>query len=233
MYPRVSLAKSIQEKNINFASVYLQHKAGYRVPVSVRTIPIIENGEAYGAVEIFHVQQEHFDSLYNVEELKMLALTDQLTALPNRRYTESFLSSRINEFKTLEIQFGVLFMDIDHFKKLNDHYGHDIGDEVLRVLAKTFSGNLRSNDLIGRWGGEEFLGVCVCKDEEGLFQAAEKIRILTEKTAVPIGGETLSVTLSIRATLNRPGESADQMIRRADELLYISKTNGRNHVTIG
>ena len=227
------LHKSIQNKDVSYASVYLQHKAGYRVPVSVRTIPILENGEAYGAVEIFQVQQQRFESLYNVEELRTLALTDQLTALPNRRYTETFLDSRISEFKALDIQFGVLFMDIDHFKTLNDQYGHDTGDEVLRVLAKTFKSNLRINDLIGRWGGEEFLGICVSKDGDSLFHTAEKIRILTEKTAVPVGDNALSVTISIGATLNRLGETADQLIRRADELLYLSKTSGRNRVTLG
>ena len=227
------LQKSIQNNEVNVASVYLQHKAGYRVPVSVRTIPIVENGEVYGAIEIFQVQQEHFESLYNVEELKILALTDQLTTLPNRRYTETFLGSKINEYMALGIKFGVLFMDIDHFKVFNDQHGHGAGDEVLRVVAKTFTSNLRSSDLIGRWGGEEFVGICVCTDEDGLLQAAEKIRMLTEKTSIPVSVQALNVTISIGATLYRTDDTAKQVIQRADELLFVSKSNGRNRVTLG
>lgn len=227
------LQNSIQTNQINIASVFLLHKAGYRVPVSVRTVPIVENGEVFGAVEIFQVQHERMESLYNVEELKALALTDQLTALPNRRYTETFLASRINEYKALGINFGVLFMDIDHFKLFNDQYGHDVGDDVLRILAKTFKSNLRNSDFIGRWGGEEFIGICVCPDEESLRQVAEKIRVLAEKTSIPYADQALSVSISIGATLYQADETAANVVQRADSLLYMSKTSGRNCVTLG
>ena len=227
------LLHSIQNNRVNVASVYLQHKAGYRVPVSVRTIPIEENGEILGAVEIFQVQHERMESLYNMEELKTLALTDQLTSLPNRRYTETFLDSRISENKALGIKFGVLFIDIDHFKIFNDRYGHGVGDDVLRILAKTFTNNLRNNDFIGRWGGEEFVGICVCPDEDSLRQVAEKIRILAEKTSIPYADKALSVSISIGATLYQADETAEQVVQRADSLLYISKANGRNRVTVG
>ena len=227
------LLNSIQTNHINVASVYLLHKAGYRVPVSVRTVLIVENGEVVGAVEIFQVQHERMESLYNVEELKALALTDQLTALPNRRYTETFLTSRISEYKALGINFGVLFMDIDHFKLFNDQYGHGVGDDVLRILAKTFTSNLRNSDFIGRWGGEEFIGICVCPDEDSLRQVAEKIRILAEKTSIPYADQALSVSISIGATLYQTDETAEQVVQRADNLLYMSKTSGRNCVTLG
>lgn len=227
------LLDSIQANRINVASVYLQHKAGYRVPVSVRTIPIEDDGGVSGAVEIFQVQHARMASLYNVEELKILALTDQLTALPNRRYIETFLNSRISENKALQINFGILFLDIDHFKAFNDQYGHGTGDDVLRTIAETFRSNLRNSDIIGRWGGEEFVGVFICKDESSLLQTAEKIRILTEKTSIAYGDQTLRVTISIGATLYQKGETADEVIQRADRLLYKSKTDGRNRVTLG
>ncbi len=227
------LLNSIHTNHINVASVYLLHKAGYRVPVSVRTVPIVENGEIFGAVEIFQVQHERMESLYNMEELKTLALTDQLTALPNRRYTETFLASRISEYKALGINFGVLFMDIDRFKLFNDQYGHGVGDDVLRILAKTFTSNLRNSDFIGRWGGEEFVGICVCPDEDSLRQVAEKIRVLAEKTSIPYADQALNVSISIGATLYQAGETAEQVVKRADNLLYMSKAKGRNCVTLG
>jgi len=227
------LHDSIQRNVVNTAQVYLQHKAGYRVPVSVRTIPVFEEGIVLGAVEVFQILQEKFESTYNVEELKSLALTDQLTSLPNRRYTEAFLKSKIAEFDSLGIQFGVLFLDIDHFKLLNDQYGHDAGDEVLRTLAKTYEVNFRSSDLLGRWGGEEFLGVCLCENETKLKQIAEKIRLLTEKTVTVVDGAEIRATISVGATLYRTGDSLQQVIKRSDELLYQSKTGGRNICTVG
>lgn len=227
------LHDSIQRNKVNTACVYLQHKAGYRVPVSVRTIPVVEGGEVLGAVEVFQVLQEKFENTYNVEELKSLALTDQLTSLPNRRYTEAFLKSKISEFEALGIRFGVLFLDIDHFKLLNDQYGHDAGDEVLRTLSRTYESNFRSSDLLGRWGGEEFLGVCLCENEDKLAQIAEKVRLLTEKTVTLVGVAELRVTVSIGATLYCNSDTLQQVIKRADELLYKSKSDGRNRCTVG
>jgi len=182
---------------------------------------------------VFQVLQDKFESAYNVEELKSLALTDQLTSLPNRRYTEAFLNSKISEFEALGIRFGVLFLDIDHFKLLNDQYGHDAGDEVLRTLSRTYESNFRSSDLLGRWGGEEFLGVCLCENEDKLAQIAEKVRLLTEKTVTVVGVAELRVTVSIGATLYRNGDTLQQVIKRADELLYQSKSGGRNRCTVG
>ena len=227
------LLDSMRRNAMNSATVYVQHKGGYRVPLSVRTIPIVMDGEVLGAVEVFQVQREKLESTYNLEELKSLALTDQLTSLPNRRYTESFLKAKINDFETLGIQFGVLFMDIDHFKLLNDRYGHEAGDEVLRNLAKTFDHNLRSSDLVGRWGGEEFLGICLCSDALRLAQIADKTRVLTEKTITMACGQGLSVTISIGATMYQSGDTLQTLLKRADGLLYQSKTNGRNRVSVG
>lgn len=127
----------------------------------------------------------------------ILAMVDQLTQLPNRRHIDSFLSSKYKEFKELDIQFGFLFMDIDKFKTFNDTYGHDVGDDVLKMLSKTFLAATRVTDLVGRFGGEEF------------------------------------VTISIGATLVKEEDTIDAILKRADEMLYKSKENGRNRVTLG
>ncbi|HNW85397.1 MAG TPA: sensor domain-containing diguanylate cyclase [Candidatus Limiplasma sp.] len=227
------LLDSLQRNEINSASVYLQHKAGYRVPVSVRTVPITENGRVTGALEIFQTQQDKSGSASHLEELKMLALTDPLTSLPNRRYTESFLASKIRDANQLGIQFGILFFDIDHFKSLNDRYGHAAGDGVLQNLAHTFISNFRSTDLIGRWGGEEFLGICVCADAGKLLQIAEKTRVLTENTVTQAQEDKIQVTISVGVTLYRPGETPQQAIARADALMYRAKAEGRNRTAAG
>lgn len=225
------LHQCMADNEMKTACVYLQHKAGYRVPVSIRTIPILKNDEVDGAIEVFQIQQELLESTHSVEELKLLALTDPVTVLPNRRYLSAFLESKIREYKTLGIKFGVLYIDIDHFKILNDKHGHMAGDEVLRVLAKTFTNILRTSDMIGRWGGEEFLGICVCQDDAALAGIAEKIRTLAERTVIPLCGQALNTTISIGATLIREEDCIHRLVRRADELMYESKKNGRNRVT--
>ncbi len=225
------LHKTMEDGQMREASVYLHHKQGHRIPVSIRTIAIIDNGKTVGAIEVFRDETEQQGIIKEIEKLKDLALNDPLTNLPNRRYIESFLRSKMNEYFTLGIPFGVAFMDIDKFKDFNDNYGHDVGDEVLKMVAKTFRGVVRSNDLIGRWGGEEFLAAFSGVDLEDLCNVSEKLRALIERASLKKGEESLKVTISIGSTLFQPEDTIDSVINRADALLYRSKSEGRNKVT--
>lgn len=144
------LQETLKDRTNRTASVYLHHKSGHRVSVSVKVIPIVENGIVVGAVETFTDNSKEALIMKDIELLKILANQDQLTELPNRRYTESFLKARMDEFHSLGISFGVIFMDIDHFKSFNDTYGHDIGDEVLKMVSKVYKSAKRSHDIIGR-----------------------------------------------------------------------------------
>lgn len=227
------LHASMEDGIIRDASVYLHHKDGHRVPISIKAIPMRENGKIVGAIEIFWDDSEKQNTLKSFEELKSIALTDQLTGLPNRRYIDSFLQSKVNEYFTLGLPFGILFMDIDKFKVFNDSYGHDTGDEVLKVIASTFRSNVRITDLIGRWGGEEFISAFSCANEDGLLRFAEKLRALVEQTFIEKNGQVLKVTISIGATLFYSDDTIDSTVKRADKLLFQSKENGRNRVTIG
>lgn len=145
--------------------VYLHHKDGHRVKILTRVFPIYEENKIVGAVEIFReisessIKHVEYSENYSPEELKILAPYDQLTGLPNRRFLESFLNSKIMEFETLEIPFGVLFIDIDDFRNFNNTHGHELGDKVLKAVAKTFASAIRKSDVIGRCGGEEFVGI--------------------------------------------------------------------------
>lgn len=226
------LQKTLEDHTNRAASVYLHHKNGHRVSVSVKVIPIIENGTVVGAVETFTDNSKEALIMKDIEQLKILANQDQLTELPNRRYTESFLKSRMDEFHSLGIPFGVIFMDIDHFKRFNDDYGHDIGDEVLKMVSKVYRGAKRSQDIIGRWGGEEFIGVFSDVNMDQLSTISERIRMLVENSSVRGHGEELSVTISLGATLVREGDSIENIVKRADSLLYESKHNGRNRATL-
>jgi len=227
------LVVSIRKNLVVEASVYLKHKNGFRIPIVVRTVPISDHGIVIGAVEFFQVQADRMTNLYNLEQLRSLALMDSLSDLPNRYYIETLLHSKISEHAIFPVSFGIVFFDLDCFKALNDRYGHEAGDLVLKNVSKTFSHNISNADHIGRWGGDEFVGVCVCPDAEALKTVAEKMRILIENTSTQFGDITLQITLSAGATLYREGETDRQLIARADELLYQSKKNGRNRVTVG
>ncbi len=227
------LHQTIQDGEMREAAVFLHHKQGHRIPVSIRTIAIKEKGRTIGAIEVFKDDTEQQGIAKEIEKLKDLALNDPLTGLPNRRYIESFLNSKMNEFFSLGIPFGVAFMDIDKFKEFNDNYGHDVGDEVLKMVAKTFRGVVRSNDLIGRWGGEEFLAAFSGVDEESLCNVSEKLRALIERASLKKGGESLKVTISIGSTLFTEEDTIETVISRADALLYKSKSEGRNKVNCG
>ena len=227
------LHKTIEDGQTRETAVYLHHKDGHRVPVSIRAVSIMENDEVIGAVEVFMDDSEKHEVLRNLEEYKVIAMRDQLTGLPNRRYIDSFLASRYNEYKALGINFGILFIDIDNFKNFNDTYGHDIGDEVLKIVSKSFLATTRATDLVGRFGGEEFIAIFAGVDEAVLSEKAERFRMLIESTVLRTGDKELNVTISIGATLVKEEDTVETIIKRADVLLYKSKENGRNRVTVG
>ncbi len=224
---------TIGDGEIRESAVYLQHKEGHMVPITLKVMPIKDGDKVIGAVETFNDSVRENQMLRDMKKFKILATQDQLTDLPNRRYTDQYLESKIHEFETLGIPVGVIFIDVDEFKSINDTYGHNFGDEILKMISKVFKSTKRTVDLIGRWGGEEFIGICVGVDESQLRMIAEKIRILIEKSEIRVLGEKAKVTVSIGATLSKQGDSVESIIKRADKLLYHSKENGKNMVSIG
>lgn len=226
------LEKTIQDGQIRESGVFLHHKDGQRVKIFIRTTPLYVEDQIVGAVEVFVDDSERATLASNLEDLKVLAMVDQLTQLPNRRYLETRLKAQLGESRSLDIPLGVAFLDIDHFKHFNDTYGHDLGDRVLKMVSKTYDSAVRKGDLVGRWGGEEFLAIFPGIDQGGLTSVTEKIRMLVQRSVIREGGEELSVTISIGATLSRPGDTRDSIIKRADQLMYESKEGGRNQVTV-
>jgi len=227
------LHKSIQDGQARESAVYLHHKAGQRVKVFVRTTPLFELEQIIGAVEVFVDDSEKATLVSNLEKLKQLAMYDQLTKMPNRRYVESYLKAHVNEYHHLGLPLGLAFIDIDHFKHFNDTYGHETGDRVLQMMAKTYQSAVRKGDVVARWGGEEFIAVFPTIDTDGLKQVTEKLRMLVEKSVLRESGQELSVTVSIGAALITPEDTVDSLIHRADQLMYQSKQGGRNRVTSG
>ncbi len=215
------------------AEVYLHHKRGHRLPVWVRTSPLpAADGSFTGAVEMFTDISSRQALAQQVEDLKKLALIDPLTGLPNRRHLETQLHARLEELRRSGVGFGLLFMDIDHFKQVNDRCGHDAGDQTLITVANTLSFSVRPFDLVCRWGGEEFAGIFPHTDAATLQGIAERLRVLVAHSRVNTGIEGLSVTVSVGGTLAKAEDSAAALVKRADTLMYASKSGGRNRVTV-
>jgi diguanylate cyclase (GGDEF)-like protein len=200
--------------------------------VRARVAPVQDaHKNIIGAVDVFTDNTAGMAALQRIKELQEMAYVDPLTGVANRAFTEINLRAKLDEMDRYGWPFGVLFVDIDHFKEVNDQHGHDVGDQALLTVAKTLAGNARSFDLVGRWGGEEFLVALVNVDENRIKALGERFRALIGSSRVPTANGNIRITVSIGATLARPGDRVDTLVRRADELMYDSKKGGRNRVT--
>ncbi|MCS7011851.1 MAG: sensor domain-containing diguanylate cyclase [Anaerolineales bacterium] len=225
------LYATMQDGQERQAEVFLHHAQGYRVPVLVRTAPLYdENRQIRGAVEVFSDNRLLFSTRRRMRHLEETVSLDPLTGISNRRYIEARLRAALNALEQDLLPFGVLFLDIDFFKRVNDTYGHEIGDEVLKMVAKTLQQNIRQEDIAARWGGEEFVILLMNTDARGLLLAAEKLRALVKASSLRVGNKYISVTVSIGGTLAQPGDDLTTLLRRVDQNMYRSKLTGRDRV---
>ena len=170
-------------------------------------------------------------SLFLIEETKQLALTDGLTGLYNRRHATKRLEEEIARSRRNNTGLCVAMCDVDHFKAINDEFGHGAGDRVLQQIASSLTEYVRRNDIVSRWGGEEFL---VIFSEIKLTAArivAERLRGRLANTPQVEGGPE-SISVSIGLSMLRPGVTADALIEQADQALYRAKARGRNRVEV-
>lgn len=163
--------------------------------------------------------------------LGVLADTDPLTGICNRSglYAQMSKWSSNPDLIKENKDIGVLLLDIDYFKLLNDTHGHDMGDKILKAFSAAISASLRETDIFARWGGEEFVILCQNRSVEGLCSFAEKLRRLTQTYVFGTDVE-ISITVSIGVALMSASESFDEVLKRADRALYRAKENGRNRV---
>jgi diguanylate cyclase (GGDEF)-like protein/PAS domain S-box-containing protein len=229
-----TLSASMQDGQSREVQMYLRHKNGHRVPVHMRALPMRDSsGNIVGAVEVFNESIERRKFEKRVGDLEQMAFRDALTTLPNRRYLELKVRQALEEHTMLGRVYGLLMFDLDRFKRINDTYGHEVGDALLQVVSKTLVQGLRAVDIIGRWGGEEFLVLMPDADAVDLGDLAERCRILIAESIVPAGSEPVSVTASIGATVLIHSDTMQSAVRRADELMYQSKRSGGDQTTAG
>ena len=234
-----------------FIEFYNQNKELFKHLKSELLIPLVSNDEFIGIILLgMRYLEEGYKSdnmdvfvtlgsqiavsTYNAK-LYNLAITDGMTKLYLHRYFQTRFDEELERTRRYKRNLSILMTDIDHFKKFNDTYGHQIGDEVLKTVAGIIKSRTRKSDICARYGGEEFAVILPETNEEGAYKVAEYIRKEIETTILKVDNKELKITISIGVS-SYSGDSAlevskEELIRRADKALYKSKETGRNKVT--
>ncbi len=195
----------------------------------------VDSGEL-AARAATQIRRKHYTERLRgrLEESLEMAVTDPLTGLHNRRYMTSRLEQAVEAFNVSGELVSVILFDIDHFKRVNDTFGHQAGDDVLRGFSERLGKEMRALDLGGRFGGEEFVVLAMGADAGEAMEAAERVRAAMARSPFVVRetGQAVSVTVSAGVAQAEPGETADTLLKRADEALYEAKASGRNQVVI-
>ena len=224
---------------------------------SIALLPLVRYDELIGSLNLGSKDPERFlegsatdflqrlativaiclENATNHERLKRVGLTDSLTGVNNRRFFDQRLGEEVARARRSQEPLACLFLDIDRFKGINDTYGHRVGDRVLIEAASLIREQLRSTDVLGRYGGEEFSALLVNATQDKAMEIAERIRNAIEVHRFPWDdGEPLKATISIGVSSLEPGPSSDNasqaenLVDRADQALYVAKNSGRNRV---
>ncbi|MBC3809325.1 sensor domain-containing diguanylate cyclase [Undibacterium seohonense] len=232
----------------------------FEQPISVAIIPLIRQSKLLGSLNLGSMDAERFsfdmgtdfverlasiiaiclENVINSERLTQISLTDALTNVSNRRYVEQRMLEEIGRARRQHYCIACMYLDIDHFKNINDQHGHQGGDDVLREVAKRIKAELRLSDTIGRFGGEEFVVLLVNTSHANALMVAERIRnsIADKPFSLSMGGMcdvTISIgiaTLSDDHNLGEIDSTANDLLLRADRALYQAKDQGRNCVRV-
>ncbi len=227
------LQATLADGQIREAQVSLTRKDGVSIPVRVRTLPFLDDkGSIAGAVEVFRRLGGTDEIAHLLQELNNLANVDPLTKAARRNYGEAVVERALASFAALAIPFGVLLIDLDDFKTVNDTFGHAAGDCALACISDLIRQNLRTSDLLVRWGGDEFLIVASGTSLGSLAGIGEKLCRLAAETRLTHAETTFFVTISIGGTLPRQGDTVLSLVERADRQMYASKRLGKNRCTV-
>jgi len=177
--------------------------------------------------ELLILKDSYNKMIERLNKHKLISMTDKLTGLFNRVKLDEALNDEFNRGNLSKKSFGIIILDIDYFKKINDTYGHQVGDQVLIQFAKILKENIRKVDILGRWGGEEFMIICSETDFQGTLKLAESLCQIISKNDFSIIG---NLSASCGVSIYDGDENVDKVIERADNALYHAKANGRNRV---
>ncbi|MFO7729025.1 MAG: GGDEF domain-containing protein [Desulfonatronovibrio sp.] len=206
----------LQEKIINWPD---GRKAKSSMAVDITELKITQN----------KLSEAHAELAIKNKEMERLSTTDSLTGINNRYKMQEIIDAELARTIRHGGSLALFFLDIDHFKFVNDTYGHQVGDDILRDFVKLVSTNIRKSDFMGRWGGEEFLVLCPETDLNQAEITANKLRQSISRHIFPVAGK---VTSSFGVTVSQPEDTVEKMVARADKALYMAKESGRNRVEV-
>ena len=176
---------------------------------------------------VAELEMEITERKHAIDELEKLSETDPLTSIYNRRKFNELLEREVERSKRYDSGLSIIMCDIDHFKKINDEFGHDVGDNALKIFSSTIHDNIREVDMFARWGGEEFMILMPNSDINSAESVAEKLRKVIEDTEIK---KITAFTASFGVTDLNKDDTTESFIKRVDEALYKAKSGGRNKV---
>lgn len=165
------------------------------------------------------------------EALREASTHDALTGLPNRRLLVDHLKKEAERYTRYQRPFTIAMLDVDHFKNINDQYGHELGDSALTEIARVLDAEIREQDLCGRWGGEEFLILMPETHADAAERVMERVRTAVERLAIRAQTDSVSVTISVGIAEHQAGDSYSETINHADHALLVAKRGGRNQIS--
>jgi diguanylate cyclase (GGDEF)-like protein/PAS domain S-box-containing protein len=229
------LVHSIRTGGTAMERVTLRHKDGRPISVDIHVMPIRDaEGQVIGAVEVFRDASPLVALETALAKLRDLAMRDPLTGLANRRHLDEMLDLRLSLFESTGLPFSVLMADLDHFKEINDTHGHAAGDQALVRFGQVAQAACRGDDILGRFGGEEFLIVLPEVRLDRAWMVAERLRQqVARQIEVPssVADRPPSrLTISVGVTEAAHGETAEMLLARVDAALYRAKAQGRDRV---
>jgi len=211
---------------------HVRRKNGQRIPIQSHISALRnEQGQITGAVEVFRDISAHVALEEAHRQVLQMSRRDQLTGLFNRAAISELLKAEIERSRRYDQPLSVIMVDIDFFKRINDRYGHDAGDRVLTEIGSLFTHNLRQPDVIGRWGGEEFLIIAPGSDDISAAQLAQRMRLYIKE--IPPTNIPEPITASFGLSQLQHDQSHDELLYVADMALYKAKRTGRDRVIVG
>jgi diguanylate cyclase (GGDEF)-like protein/PAS domain S-box-containing protein len=217
------LLGTIQDGNHRQSEVLMMHKLGQRVPVLVQAMPMQEDGEILGAVEIFQDISPLKLAEARIRELSDVAFIDPLTQVYNRAGLEKIMQTWFHDFLMFNYSFSVIFIDVDKFKQVNDQYGHLIGDQILAGIGSRLKKELRQADIVGRWGGDEFVVLLNDVSDQTIQSVILKIRDILNSQPYQTNIGELTVTSSAGGVIPNTSDTLETLMTRADQFMYTEK----------
>ena len=224
--------QSIKIKNREYKSIV-------KIKSSIKEVSLLSNAFENMSKSIYEyqfyleekVKQRTEELSLKNEELYKLSITDKLTNLYNREKLDNTLQDEMNRNQRYASEFSIILIDIDFFKKVNDEFGHQIGDEVLKESAKVFASSLRETDVLGRWGGEEFLIICPQTSKDGAKKIAQKLNSAIKAHKFSSFPNQITISIGV-ASYNKDIKKFDDIVSNADKALYEAKDQGRDRVVV-